>query len=118
MDQESSQAGRQALIGAVQDLTGLGIDHYAEVNLLGFYNLTRAIGGVEVCLKAPARDAFSGADFPAGPQTISGGDASRSSAARARRRRPLLITRQQVFLAAVANKVLSGTLTDPAKLGR
>ncbi|MBC3193783.1 LCP family protein [Pseudonocardia sp. C8] len=120
IDQESSQAGRQALIGAVQDLTGLGIDHYAEVNLLGFYNLTRAIGGVEVCLKAPARDAFSGADFPAGPQTISGGDAL----AFVRQRHGLAggdlsrITRQQVFLAAVANKVLSsGTLTDPAKLG-
>ncbi|MBP2366000.1 LCP family protein [Pseudonocardia parietis] len=120
IDQESSQAGRQALIGAVQDLTGLGIDHYAEVNLLGFYNLTRAIGGVDVCLKAPVRDELSGADFAAGPQTISGADAL----AFVRQRHGLTggdlsrITRQQVFLAAVANKVLSsGTLTDPAKLG-
>ncbi|MEU6701035.1 LCP family protein [Pseudonocardia sp. NPDC046786] len=120
VDEESSQAGRQALIGAVQDLTGLGIDHYAEVNLLGFYNLTQAIGGVEVCLKAPARDAFSGIDLPAGPQTISGADAL----AFVRQRHGLAggdlsrITRQQVFLAAVANKVLSsGTLADPTKLG-
>ncbi|BBG04440.1 MULTISPECIES: LCP family protein [Pseudonocardia] len=119
IDEESSQAGRQALIGAVQDLTGLGIDHYAEVNLLGFYNLTQAIGGVEVCLKAPARDAFSGIDLPAGPQTISGADAL----AFVRQRHGLAggdlsrITRQQVFLAAVANKVLSsGTLADPTKL--
>ncbi|MEV1291344.1 LCP family protein [Pseudonocardia sp. NPDC049635] len=119
IDEESSQAGRQALIGAVQDLTGLGIDHYAEVNLLGFYNLTQAIGGVEVCLKAPARDAFSGIDLPAGPQTISGADAL----AFVRQRHGLAggdlsrIARQQAFLAAVANKVLSsGTLTDPTKL--
>ncbi|OLL73959.1 Cell envelope-associated transcriptional attenuator LytR-CpsA-Psr, subfamily A1 [Pseudonocardia sp. Ae168_Ps1] len=120
IDQESSQAGRQALIETVQNLTGLGIDHYAEVNLLGFYNLTQAIGGVEVCLKAPVSDTFSGADFPAGPQTISGGDAL----AFVRQRHGLAggdlsrINRQQVFLASVANKVLSsGTLTDPAKLG-
>lgn len=120
LDQESSQAGRQALLGAVQDLTGLGIDHYAEVNLLGFHNLTQAIGGVDVCLKAPVHDEFSGADFAAGPQTISGADAL----AFVRQRHGLAggdlsrITRQQVFLAAVANKVLSsGTLTDPAKLG-
>lgn len=120
IDRESSQAGRQALIETVQNLTGLGIDHYAEVNLLGFYNLTRAIGGVEVCLKAPVSDPFSGADFPAGPQTISGGDAL----AFVRQRHGLpggdlsRIRRQQVFLASVANKVLSsGTLTDPAKLG-
>lgn len=120
VDQESSQAGRQALIGAVQDLTGLGIDHYAEVNLLGFYNLTKAIGGVDVCLKAPVQDPLSGADFPAGPQTISGADAL----AFVRQRHGLAggdlsrITRQQVFLASVANKVLSsGTLTDPARLG-
>ncbi|MEJ8281507.1 LCP family protein [Pseudonocardia spirodelae] len=120
VDQESSQAGRQALITTVQDLTGLGIDHFAEVNLLGFYNLTNAIGGVEVCLTAPAKDAFSGADFPAGPQTISGADAL----AFVRQRHGLAggdlsrINRQQVFLAAVAAKVLSsGTLTDPTKLG-
>lgn len=120
IDQDSSQAGRQALIDTVQDLTGLAIDHFAEVNLLGFYNLTNAVGGVDVCLKAPAKDAFSGADFPAGPQTISGADAL----AFVRQRHGLAggdlsrINRQQVFLAAVANKVLSsGTLTDPTKLG-
>ncbi|OLM33499.1 Cell envelope-associated transcriptional attenuator LytR-CpsA-Psr, subfamily A1 [Pseudonocardia sp. Ae717_Ps2] len=120
IDQDSSQAGRQALIDTVQDLTGLAIDHFAEVNLLGFYNLTNAVGGVDVCLKAPAKDAFSGADSPAGPQTISGADAL----AFVRQRHGLAggdlsrINRQQVFLAAVANKVLSsGTLTDPRKLG-
>ncbi|ANY07570.1 LCP family protein [Pseudonocardia sp. HH130630-07] len=120
VDQQSSQAGRQALIETVQQLTGLGIDHYAEVNLLGFFNLTRAVGGVDVCLKAPVSDAFSGADFAAGPQSISGADAL----AFVRQRHGLAggdlsrINRQQVFLAAVAKKVLSsGTLTDPGKLG-
>ncbi len=119
VDALAAQAGRTALVGAVERLTGVTVDHYAEVNLLGFYNLTRAIGGVEVCLRAPVDDADSGARFPAGPSTVSGADAL----AFVRQRHGLpdgdlsRIRRQQVFLAAVADKVLSaGTLTDPAAL--
>ncbi len=119
IEAEAGQQGRQALIGAVEGLTGLTIDHYAEINLLGFYNLTKAIGGVDVCLRAPARDELSGANLPAGPQTISGADAL----AFVRQRHGLpegdlsRIRRQQVFLAAVAHKILAGgTLTDPGAL--
>ena len=119
IDAEAAEAGRAALIGAVEGLTGVTVDHYAEVNLLGFYNLTRAVGGVDVCLKAPVDDPLSGARFPAGPRTISGADAL----AFVRQRHGLpegdlsRIRRQQVFLEAVADKVLArGTLTDPAKL--
>ncbi|GAA4540351.1 LCP family protein [Pseudonocardia xishanensis] len=118
-DTQSSATGRTTLIETVQNLTGLQIDHYAEINLLGFYNLTQAVGGVDVCLKAPVNDEFSGADFPAGPQTISGADAL----AFVRQRHGLpggdlsRIRRQQVFLAAVADKILSsGTLTNPSTL--
>ncbi|MHA6624747.1 LCP family protein [Pseudonocardia sichuanensis] len=118
-DAEAAQEGRSALIGAVERLTGQTVDHYAEINLLGFHNLTRAIGGVDVCLREPVDDALSGARFPAGPQTISGTDAL----AFVRQRHGLpdgdlsRIRRQQVFLAAVADKVLAGgTLTDPGRL--
>ncbi|WP_245585579.1 LCP family protein [Pseudonocardia asaccharolytica] len=121
IDRESSAAGRSALIATVQNLTGTHIDHYAEINLLGFYNLTTAIGGVEVCLNAPVDDELSGARFPAGRQTISG--AAALSFVRQRHGLPegdlSRIRRQQVFLAAVADKILSaGTLTNPAALGR
>ena len=119
IDAESAQEGRSALIRTVEDLTGQKIDHYAEVNLLGFYNLTTAIGGVDVCLRAPVNDELSGAHFRAGPQTISGA----AALAFVRQRHGLpdgdlsRIRRQQVFLAAVADKILSGgTLTDPGKL--
>jgi LCP family protein required for cell wall assembly len=119
IDAESAEAGRSALIGAVERLTGVTVDHYAEINLLGFYNLTRAIGGVDVCLKKAVDEPLSGAHLPAGPSTVSGADAL----AFVRQRHGLpegdlsRIRRQQVFLAAVADKVLaSGTLTDPAKL--
>jgi LCP family protein required for cell wall assembly len=119
LEAEAAQRGRQALIGAVEGLTGLTVDHYAEINLLGFYNLTKAIGGVDVCLKSSVDDGLSGAHLPAGPQTISGADAL----AFVRQRHGLpqgdlsRIRRQQVFLAAVARKVLAGgTLTDPGAL--
>ena len=120
VEAESAQQGRSTLIRAVEDLTGQTIDHYAEVNLLGFHNLTTAIGGVDVCLRAPVDDPLSGARLPAGRQTISGTDAL----AFVRQRHGLpdgdlsRIRRQQVFLAAVADKILAGgTLTDPARLG-
>lgn len=117
---EASARGRTALIGAVEGLTGLTIDHYAEINLVGFATLTQAIGGVPVCLAAPTRDVLSGANFPAGVQTISG--ASALSFVRQRHGLPQgdlsRIRRQQVFLAATADKLLSaGTLTNPSALG-
>lgn len=116
---ESVSAGRKLLLQTVEDLTGIGIDHYAELNLLGFALLTEAVGGVRVCLRAPVKEKASGADFPAGPQTISGPDAlafvrQRHGLARGDLDR---VVRQQVFLASFADQVLSaGTLANPGRL--
>jgi LCP family protein required for cell wall assembly len=121
VERESRTAGRLQLIKTVEKLTGAHVDHYAEVNLLGFFNLTNAIGGVQVCLKNRVHEFRSGADFRPGVQTISGG----AALAFVRQRYGLpqsdfsRIRRQQVFLAAVAHKILSaGTLTNPARLSR
>ncbi|MBP2339130.1 LCP family protein required for cell wall assembly [Saccharothrix coeruleofusca] len=118
-EKRGDQAGRRVLVRVVQELTGVRVDHYAEVNLYGFYLLTQVIGGVDVCLNHATSDPDSGADFPAGPQTISGGDAL--AFVRQRKNIPNgdlgRITRQQVFLSAAVSRLLSaGTLTDPAKL--
>jgi LCP family protein required for cell wall assembly len=119
LEVKSSQEGAALLIKTIQALTGATIDHYAEVNLLGFADITEAIGGVEVCLVKAATDTFSGARFPAGPQTLSGPPAL----AFVRQRHGLpqgdldRIVRQQVFMKGMASKVLSaGTLTDQKKL--
>jgi LCP family protein required for cell wall assembly len=45
-----NEAGRRAEIATVQKLTGIKIDHFAELNLLGFYQLARVFGGITVCL--------------------------------------------------------------------
>ena len=47
----ANEAGQAATIATVSQLTGVQIDHFAEVNLAGFYELAQAFGGVEVCVK-------------------------------------------------------------------
>lgn len=118
VEMESRKAGANNLIQTIQDLTGATIDHYAEVNLVGFYDITKAIGGIDVCLNAKVRDSFSGANFPAGQQTIAGKDAL--AFVRQRHGLPMgdldRVVRQQVFMAGLAKKVLSaGVLTDSTK---
>jgi len=115
---QSKMAGAKNLIATIQDLTGVTIDHYAEINLVGFYDITKAVGGVDVCLTEATQDDFSGANFAAGPQTIEGKDAL----AFVRQRHGLLrgdldrVVRQQVFMAGLAKKMLSaGVLSDQTK---
>ena len=50
---EGNEAGRAAAVATVEQLTGVHIDHFAELNLEGFYELAKVIGGVEVCLNHP-----------------------------------------------------------------
>ena len=70
LERQSREAGREATLRAVRDLTGQPIDYFAEVNLAGFYDLAESLGGVEVCLNHAVYDEYSGADFPAGLQRL------------------------------------------------
>jgi LCP family protein required for cell wall assembly len=54
-----NEAGRAAAVATVSKLTGVHIDHFAEVNLAGFYELAKVFGGVEVCLKHAVHDSYS-----------------------------------------------------------
>jgi hypothetical protein len=104
---------------AVRNLTGVPIDYFAEVNLAGFYDLTQSLGGVDVCLKHAVYDEYSGADFPAGRQTL---DAEQALAF-VRQRHGLengdldRTHRQQAFLSAVMRQLQdAGTFTNLGKL--
>lgn len=70
LEQRGREAGREATLRAVRNLTGQPIDYFAEVNLAGFYDLAESLGGIEVCLNHAVYDEYSGADFPAGRQTL------------------------------------------------
>ena len=118
LEKESKEAGQRALMDTVSNLSGIKIEHYAEVGLLGFVLLTDAVGGVDVCLNEAVDDEFSGAKFKAGRQTLNGPDAL--SFVRQRHGLPRgdldRVVRQQVFMASIVNKVLSsGTLSSPSK---
>ncbi|MDQ3401812.1 MAG: LCP family protein [Actinomycetota bacterium] len=115
LEVQSNLQGAKTLISTVEKLTGAGVDHYAEVNLLGFYDITNAVGGIDVCLNKAVEDEFSGANFPAGPQNLQGVGAL----AFVRQRHGLTngdldrIVRQQVFMSGMAKKVFSQDMLVP-----
>lgn len=114
-----STGGARLLIRTVQNLTGLTIDHYVRISLLGFYDIATALGPIPVCLNHAVKDPYSGANFPAGVSTL---NASQALAfVRQRHGLPLgdleRVIRQQYFLSVEAHKFLSaGTLLNPVKL--
>jgi len=118
---QGTEAGREALIRTVADLTGVTVDHYAEIGLLGFALITDALGGVDVCLNEPVFEPLSGADFPAGRQKLNGSQAL--SFVRQRHGLPRgdldRVVRQQAVMASLAHRVISRqTLSSPATLKR
>jgi LCP family protein required for cell wall assembly len=118
---EATEAGREALIKTVANLTGVTVDHYAEVGLLGFSLITDALGGVNVCLKDDVYEPLSGADFKAGWQQLDGPQAL--SFVRQRHDLPRgdldRVVRQQVFMASLAHQIISSkTLSSPSTLNK
>jgi len=119
LESAGREAGRRETVQTVQDFLGVPIDHFAEVTLAGFYDLASALDGVQVCLNHPVNDSYSGADFPAGQQSLDGAPAL----AFVRQRHGLpngdldRTHRQQAFLASVTHKLGSaGTFTNFSKL--
>ena len=117
----STSAGARPAVQTVSNLTGLTIDHFVQVDLLGFYRISNAIGGVPVNLCAPAKEANSGINLPAGVSVIKGTQAL----AFVRQRYGFpdglgdldRIRRQQYFLSAAFRKLSSaGVLLNPFKL--
>ena len=56
-------AGPEALIGAVRELTGEPVDHYVEVDFRSFTKVVDALGGVRMFVPSPMRDRYSGLDL-------------------------------------------------------
>ncbi len=109
-----SYGGPSLTVQTVEQATGVHIDHYIEINFLGFIKVVDALGGVTVCTPQPINDPKSGLRLPAGKSTVDGPTAL----AYARARYTLTggsdlgrIDRQQQFMSAVAHKALS----DPAR---
>jgi LCP family protein required for cell wall assembly len=106
------QYGPDMMVRTVSRLTGLRINHYVQVNFIGFQKLINALGGVPICVNRPMVDDLSGLRLPdkgcynmRGPQAL--------AFVRARHIEGDLIpdfsriSRQQQFIRAVIGKTLS-----------
>lgn len=119
LEHKGREAGRKKTLETVRNFLDVPIDRFAEINLAGFFDLATALGGIEVCLNHAVKDSYSGADFPAGHQTLNGSQALSF----VRQRHGLdngdldRTHRQQAFIASAAHKLRSaGTFTDLGKL--
>jgi LCP family protein required for cell wall assembly len=118
--------GPSLLIKTIERLTQLRIDHYVQVDLAGFRQITDAIGGVTVCLRPLPDGATSNLHDPwsqwNGVLGANHLDGERALAfVRQRHGLPAgdfdRIHRQQQFISAVfAKATTSGVLTHPVKL--
>jgi LCP family protein required for cell wall assembly len=115
-----NEAGRTAAVDTVEKLTGAPVDHFAEVNLVGFWELAKVLGGVGVCLKhAVPYDPNSGAHFKAGFQHLDAAQAL--SFVRQRDGLPNgdldRTHRQQAFIDSVMHQLKTeGVLSDLTKI--
>ena len=72
-----------AVVDVLSGLLGIGIPHYAMVDMAGFVAVVDALGGVELDLTSPLRvrispsdgGAWHTIDLPAGPQVVDGEEA-------------------------------------------
>ncbi|HEY5230861.1 MAG TPA: LCP family protein, partial [Galbitalea sp.] len=114
-----ASGGAQLLVRIIQNMTGLTINHYVRISLLGFYDVVNALGPVSVCLNHAVDDPYSGVNLPAGVSTLTASQAL----AFVRQRHGLAggdldrEIRQQYFLSIEAQHILNpATLLNPVKL--
>ncbi|WP_354640857.1 LCP family protein [Kitasatospora camelliae] len=113
--------GAALTVRTVEQNTGLRIDHYLQINFLGFVAAVDALGGVDVCTSKPLKDERAGLDLPAGTSRLDGAGALKYVRARHLDGSSDLgrMHRQQRFLAQLLRQATeSSTLLDPVRLGR
>ncbi|WP_104179761.1 LCP family protein [Arthrobacter sp. B0490] len=114
------EGGPGCTVAAINNLTGLSVDHFMMAGFDAVKELSSAVGGVEVCVQQPVDDEFSGLSLPAGTSEVEGDQAL----AFLRTRHSFgdggdtgRIAAQQSFMASLARKVRAeGTLTNLPKL--
>lgn len=116
--------GPSPLVRTIEDLTGLEVNHYAQVNIAGFRDIVDAIGGVEICIPEPIpfdpKTGIEVTEEEVGMVKFDGDRAlrfvrSRNYASGDFER----IANQQKFMSAALNKVTSSsTFLRPTRLTR
>ena len=111
--------GAPLLIQTFEEMSGLRIDHYVEINFVGFVRMVDALGGVEFCTKRDIDDPKSHLVLPAGRHILDGVDSLKY--VRTRQFDGLgdlgRMKRQQEFAGAMLRKATSaGVLLNPVKM--
>jgi len=111
--------GAPLLIDTFEQMSGLRIDHYIEVNFVGFVGMVDALGGVEICTKKDIDDPKSHLVLPAGRHILDGVDSLKY--VRTRQFDGLgdlgRMKRQQEFAGAMLRKATSaGVLLNPVTM--
>ena len=111
--------GPKLMVATVEHVTGLTINHFIEVNFLGFVEIIDALGGVNICLPHAVDDRYSGLHLSAGMHHVNGITAlkyarDRHSFATSDLAR---IANQQSLLASLLREAISSrTLANPLRL--
>jgi LCP family protein required for cell wall assembly len=111
--------GPQLTIRTIESMTGLRIDHYVEVNFVGFMRIVDALGGVPFCTEKAIDDPKSHLVLPAGDHVFDGVTAVKY--VRSRYFDPTgdigRMDRQQKFVGAMLRRATSsGVLFNPVRL--
>lgn len=111
--------GPPCVVKTVESLTNVRIDHFAHLSFVGFREMIDSIGGVQMCIPEPMQDERAQLDLEAGSQRLDGEEALSFVRARYEIGNGSdigRISRQQMFLGALADEVV-GTelLTNPSE---
>ena len=112
--------GPACSVAAVEELSGVRIDNFIELDFEGFVTVVDALDGLPVCLPKALKDPKAKLDLPAGQQTVNGTDAL----ALARTRHAVgdgsdiaRMDHQQMVMSAIVQHVTSReVLTRPDRL--
>ena len=122
--------GEQALIDTIEQNFDIPINHYVEIDFVGFERLVDAVGGIPMWFDAPVRDKHTGLSVPEPECQVLDGEQARKFV----RSRYLeykgddgrwhsdptadlgRITRQQIFIRSAISKAVGKGLTNPVTL--
>lgn len=124
------QHGEQVLIDTIRDNFGITINHYLEIDFVGFEKLVNAVGGIPMWFDAPVRDKHTGLSVPqAACQVLDGEQARKFVRSRYLEYKGTdgkwhrdgtadlgRITRQQIFIRSAVSKAVSKGLGNPVTL--
>ncbi|MFC5722185.1 LCP family protein [Streptomyces gamaensis] len=116
-----AEGGPSLTVRAVEQLTGVHVDHFLEVDFASFMRTVDVLGGVRVCTDRPLKDDYSGLDLPAGTSTLNGGQALQYVRSRHLDESADLgrMQRQQRFVASLLHRATgSGVVLNPVRFHR